>query len=276
MIIKVLIENNACQDKFCSEHGLSLFVERKGRRYLFDTGASGLFIKNADLLEVDISSIDAVFISHAHYDHTGGLVHFCEVNTKAPIYIHKKAFRNYFAKRPDGSIENIGLDLPEKYLSRIVMTEGTIDPFPGLTFFSEIKTNEFYSEANDVLLEKINGEFVPDRFEHEQNFVLETESGRPVLIAGCAHSGIVNIINRCIEAVGTVPEIVIGGFHLMIPSLNKMIPAEKVDAIADRLIPYSAKYYTGHCTGQEAFLRLRNKMGDQIESFSAGSVWEID
>lgn len=277
MKILTLIENNSLDERFCAEHGLSLGVEANDHRYLFDTGMSGQFLQNAALLNFDLSAVNAVFISHAHYDHTGGLPSFFGINVNAPVYIHKEAFHEFFAKRPNGSFEDIGLHLPKENLDRIILTEGTITPYDDVTIFSDIKTNEFHSEANDVLLEKIYGHYVPDLFRHEQNFLIRTESNHLVLITGCSHSGIVNIINRASEKAGRTPDAVIGGFHLMNPSAQQMIKAQTVDAISERLLSLPIKkYYTGHCTGQDAFERMRGIMGSRLDTISAGTVFEID
>lgn len=277
MKVTTLIENNSRDERYRAEHGLSLGVEVHGHRYLFDTGMSDQFQKNAALLDFDLSGVDAVFISHAHYDHTGGLASFFEINSSASVYIHKAAFHEFFAKRPNGSFEEIGLRLPKENRDRVILTEGTFSPCDEVTIFSEIKTNEFHSEANDVLLEKIGDDFVPDEFRHEQNFLIRTESNHLVLIAGCAHSGIVNIINRAKEVAGHFPDVVIGGFHLMNPSAQRMIEAKTVDAISERLLSLPIeKYYTGHCSGQEAFERMRGIMGSRLDAISAGTVFEID
>ena len=86
------LSDNKTENSLCmAEWGLSVLIELKGRKLLFDVGASSLFADNARNLGIDLSSVDAVIISHGHYDHTEGMETFCRINKKAPIYIHKNA-----------------------------------------------------------------------------------------------------------------------------------------------------------------------------------------
>jgi len=99
MIIKTLVENTALSKDFGSEHGLSLYIETNGRKTLFDVGASGLFLKNAIKMNVNIPDVDYLIISHGHYDHGGGLKVFLRENTKAEVFLHRLAFEKYYALR---------------------------------------------------------------------------------------------------------------------------------------------------------------------------------
>ena len=92
MIIKTLVENTALSKNFGSEHGLSLYIEANSHKILFDVGASELFLENAKKLNVDISEVDYLIISHGHYDHGGGLRAFLRENTKAEVFLHRLAF----------------------------------------------------------------------------------------------------------------------------------------------------------------------------------------
>ena len=91
MIIKVLAENNAVSDEFDTEHGLSLYIETGGKKILFDTGETDVFVKNARRLGVDLADVDMAVVSHGHCDHGGGLNTFYKENAKAPVYLHPKA-----------------------------------------------------------------------------------------------------------------------------------------------------------------------------------------
>lgn len=110
MIVKTLVENTAIASGFQGEHGLSLYIETKRHKLLFDMGASTLFAENAKKLNVDLADIDLAVVSHGHYDHGGGLRAFLRVNTKAKIYLSKKAFGRYYANRKNGEKAYIGLD----------------------------------------------------------------------------------------------------------------------------------------------------------------------
>ena len=143
---------------------------------------------------------------------------------------------------------------------------------PGITLFSGVTGSELHSPANDVL----TGEDpqVPDSFEHEQNMIID-ENGVRVLMAGCAHKGVVNIINRFSNTESAPAAAVIGGFHLAIPGTGD-VNLPLVDGTAERLLAVPGTvYYTGHCTGLPSYERLKEKMGDRVRYIHAGDTVEI-
>jgi 7,8-dihydropterin-6-yl-methyl-4-(beta-D-ribofuranosyl)aminobenzene 5'-phosphate synthase len=97
MHITALVENTAVRDELGSEHGLSLYIETDNHKILFDSGAADTFAKNAALLGVDLSAVDIAFLSHAHYDHGGGLKTFLSLNGSAKVYVGETAFDGYYA-----------------------------------------------------------------------------------------------------------------------------------------------------------------------------------
>jgi len=110
MRIRVLAENTTASEILCREHGLSLYVETRKHKFLFDTGASALFAENAAKMKIDLSEADFAVISHGHYDHGGGLKTFLNINDKAKVYLHQNAFQPCFDYKPNGSKAYIGLD----------------------------------------------------------------------------------------------------------------------------------------------------------------------
>ena len=107
-----------------------------------------------------------------------------------------------------------------------------------------------------------------DTFVHEQNLLIH---GRPpVLIMGCGHKGVVNIMEK---AARWNPKVCIGGFHLNVPATGKAVPKEVLDGIAEELEKYDTRFYTCHCTGQEAYEYLSGKM--EIRYLHCGESLEI-
>lgn len=275
MIIQVLSENTALSEDFGYEHGLSLYVETEKHRLLFDTGASGLFAENAAKLGVDLSRVDVAVLSHGHSDHGGGLKTFLNKNSRAKVYVHKRAFEPHYANRAGGIKADIGLDTGLLPSERFVFCGARYVLDEDLELFAKVREETPVPSGNTDLFRKEGDSFLPDDFAHEQNLVIR-QNGRVILIAGCAHRGIVNIVRQFQADNGGFPDIVIGGFHLHSRGSGKSETPEAVDAVARELVQTGAQYYTCHCTGQEAYRRLKAVMGDQIGYLSTGSRLEIN
>jgi 7,8-dihydropterin-6-yl-methyl-4-(beta-D-ribofuranosyl)aminobenzene 5'-phosphate synthase len=273
MLIKTLVENTAISKDFDSEHGLSLYIETKKHKVLFDVGASGLFLQNAKKLDVNIADIDFLVISHGHYDHGGGLKTFLAENTKAEVFLHRLAFEKHYAVRPNKALDYIGLDENLKQNKRIVFTSDRFFISGGLQVFSNVIQREPSPKSNSGLLTEHKEQTADDTFAHEQNLVVE-EDGKTLLVTGCAHNGIINILEHFHTLKGRMPDYVIGGFHLSSRSGGNE-DSDTIDRIAKHLLGTKAKFYTCHCTGIEAYEKLKLAMGDSIDYLSAGGVITI-
>lgn len=273
MILKTLVENTAISQEFNSEHGLSLYMETKKHKILFDFGKSDLFIENAKKMNVDLTEVDLAVVSHGHYDHSGGLKSFLQVNDKARIYLNRKAFNKYYANRAGGKKEYIGLDQGLEGNDRLIYVDDDLVIDEEIQLFSNVTGRKMYPSGNKDLFEKVNGQYILDDFVHEQNMII-TEDDHRILIAGCAHNGIVNIIEHINEN-NIYPSHVIGGFHLYNPSEDKNEEPEKVMEIAQFLKNTDAMYYTCHCTGIASYNRLKDSLGKKIDYLSTGSLLKI-
>ncbi len=273
MIIKTLVENTSISESIASEHGLSLYIETKNYKILFDVGESNLFLENAEKLDVNISDVDYLIISHGHYDHGGGLRSFLQENTKAEVFIHNLAFQKHYALKSNDEIDYIGLDEDLKTDKRIIYTGDRFFINKGIYVFSNITQKGPLPKSNSGLLTEDNGQVIDDIFLHEQNLVIE-EDDETVLITGCAHNGIINIIKHFYDMRGHMPSYVIGGFHLssrLVGNEN----TETIDNIAEYLMDTNAKYYTCHCTGIEPYKQLKAIMDESIDYLKTGSVITI-
>lgn len=275
MKVTLLLENTACRADVKQEHGLSLHIATDRHKLLFDMGPNAMFLENAETLGVDIKAVDTAVLSHAHNDHSGGLALFCKRNDRASVYLQQDAWGEYYVVTPK-KCAYIGLDkVLRKYESRFRMVDGVTVLDDELTLFSGGFGQDYRSHANDTLREKVGDDYPPDAFRHEQ-CLLVTERGKTALFGGCAHNGIVNILRRAEEILGRAPDAVFAGFHLYNPSLAQTEPRELVEAIAQELdARRNTRFYTGHCTGQEAFDILKETLGDRLTYMSGGSVFEI-
>lgn len=274
MIIKALAENHAISDDYKTQHGLSLYIETSKHKILFDMGQNKLFLENAEKMGVNISEIDLAIISHGHYDHGGGLGVFLQENSRAKVYVHQKAFDNYFARRPNGETQKIGLDENYNNNPRIIFTGDYNLIDDGLELFSNIQAEELCSEANKVLLMQKGEVLIEDNFAHEQNLII-TENGKTLLIAGCAHKGIVNIVKKGILMKGKMFNYVIGGFHLSNPSTKESEAPDLIKAVGKYLKSTGSIYYTCHCTGLGAYKELKDIMDNNINYLATGGTIKL-
>jgi len=269
MIIKTLVENTTASDELGAEHGLSLYIETKNHRLLFDLGASELFIENAKKMGVDLSAVDMVIISHGHYDHGGGLKAFWNVNLKAKIYMHHNAFDKHYANKPSGEKVYIGLNEGLVQNDRFIFVRDYMIIDDELELFSNVKGMRFNPSGNQDLLMESDTLLVQDDFAHEQNLIIN-EDGKTLLIAGCAHNGIVNILDHLYNLKNGFPSYVIGGFHLYNRSRNKFEEPSLVSQIGEYLNNTGAECYTCHCTGIEPYKNLKDIMEEKIQYLATG------
>lgn len=272
-----LVENTEGASGCGSEHGLSFYIEMEHHKLLADTGATDLLLKNAEKLGIDLTEVDTVILSHGHYDHGGGILPFAEINPAAKIYIPAAAFGAYYSLR-DGAPRYIGLAEEIRKLPQVVIVGGTaagifrIDD--ELSLFSGIGNTYPIPSANRNLRVKTKQGLRQDDFRHEQCLVV-SEGGRKVLLSGCAHHGILNVLDRYRELFGGEPDVAISGFHMMKKSGYS---EEDLDMIADtakELCKVSTVFYTGHCTGTEPFEAMKKIMGGQLRYVHSGDEIRI-
>ncbi|MBQ0064946.1 MAG: MBL fold metallo-hydrolase [Firmicutes bacterium] len=267
MRIVILMENTSNGICEC-EHGLSVYVETDHHKLLVDTGASSKTWENAQKLNIDISKVDTLILSHGHYDHAGGILSFSSLNPNADIYLHKKAGGAYYSLRKEG-YTYIGINPRIMGLSNLHYIDKDIALDEEISIFTKVTEREKWPTSNLRIRELVNGEYIQDSFAHEQ-YVVITCDGKSILISGCAHNGIVNIMHRYYSLYQTYPDIVISGFHM---KQKKPYSQEEIDLIQS--IGYELKetgtlFYTGHCTGEEAFLILKDIMGEGLIDIHAG------
>lgn len=273
MKITSLMDNECSIEGLIKQHGLSLLIETKGKKILFDTGADAGFISNAKALNIDLSDVDMCVLSHGHYDHGGGINSFLKINGKSLVYMSALANNDHAALRANGEYESIGIHISRSFLDRLVFVDKELKFDQGL-IFSEVSGYFPLPAGNRSLFKEKGGSFVLDDFAHEQHLVIE-EDGKYVLFAGCAHRGILNVLTYLKDKYGILCDAVIGGFHLHNKSTNTFESPALLDTLAKELMNTFSKFYTCHCTGLPAYSYLKVIMKDQIEYLSTGETIEI-
>ena len=259
------------------EHGLCFYIETEHHKLLMDTGQSDLFIKNAEKLGVDLTKVDTVVLSHGHYDHGGGILPFAEINPDAKIYVQASAFGEYYSIDSKGQPHYIGLAEGIRELPQIV----SIDAEDGiyriddeLSLFTGIGNEHPIPSANQRLMKKTEEDMVQDDFAHEQCLVIH-EGTKSVLLSGCAHHGILNILDRYRELYGGDPDVVISGFHMMKRHGYSDADITMIIDTALELRKLRTVFYTGHCTGVEPYNAMKKLMGDKLHYVHSGDEIRI-
>lgn len=266
MRILTLVENT-CGDARCgAEHGLCLYIRTQRHTLLMDTGQTDLLLCNAAALEIDLSQVDTVILSHGHYDHTGGVLPLTQVCPDADVYMRRSAAEPHFNGERYIGIDSRILSLPHLHL---LNDDVRLDD--ELFLFGGVAGKHGRPAGNRTLTAERDGVRTADDFAHEQNLVL-TQSGKNGLLCGCAHCGILNILDRYRELFGSAPDYVVGGFHMMKRD-GAYTPEETDDILrtAKALSRLPTVFFTGHCTGAEALETMRSVMGAQLHALHSGT-----
>lgn len=278
MKITFLSDNKTENAKCTAEWGLSVLIESKGNKVLFDVGASPIFAENAKNLGVDLTDVEAVAISHGHYDHTEGMASFCDINKLALIYIHKEALSPAFGTDPMGWIEdyNCGIRWSKEFIDKIknrtVLTENVVKINDNMTLVGNIEPLKEYPMTEKFYRPSPTNEekYLYDHMEHEQFLVVKEEEGI-YIFSGCSHTGMIATIKKAQEVFpGERIIALVAGMHLY--PLKKDKKKEVVDAICNLDID---AIFPAHCTGIDAILMFKEKLGDKCIVASAGETYEF-
>ena len=268
-----LIENTEGSRGCIFAHGLSFYIEACDKKMLMDLGPSADTLENAGTLGIDLKSVDTVILSHGHYDHSGGILPFVELNDHADIYMQSIAQDDYYADDgPDAGDERIryiGIDKKICDLPQVKKMNGDFEIAEGIELFTVKNRTHKLPFTNKRLLMKQGGELVRDEFRHEQFLVL-TEGGMRILLGGCAHNGILSIMDAYLEKYGKAPDAVVSGFHLMKKTPYRDDQVKEIEEIAQELVKFPTVFYTCHCTGTDAFDIMKVVMGDKLIYIHSG------
>jgi 7,8-dihydropterin-6-yl-methyl-4-(beta-D-ribofuranosyl)aminobenzene 5'-phosphate synthase len=276
-IITILAEDSAGYDSLLdAKQGISMLLEiRVGKnetQILYDTNqASEPIIKNLHALNISLNRLNSIFLSHCHYDHTGGLAGILEaINRPIPVVGHPSIFRLHFEIGPEG-LRPIGMRTSQADLERrnalFILTKEPLNLMTGVISSGEIpRINDF--ELIEEMYTIQDGVVVKDEMKDDTAIILNSPEGL-VILTGCCHAGIVNTIVHA-KAITGVTKIhaVIGGLHLINASedrLDRTIQAlEEVEFL-----------FTGHCTGFKAMAALMYEKGSNFFQIHTGKIIHI-
>ncbi len=296
MKITALMENTPGAPDCTALHGLSFFIETKKHKILFDSGPSDETLKNAEKLGVDLKQVDIAVLSHGHYDHSGGLLAFAALNPQAKIYMQRGAGgENYAFDGPDKGYRYIGIDKKILELPQVQLLDGDTKLDDELSLFTIDQRKFPLPSTNKRIVRKVGlpdkasandktgqpgqfdqapASFIQDDFSHEHCLFINDGTNQRALISGCAHNGILNIMEEFIRKYGRekLPQLVISGFHLLKKSGYQESDFEEDREIARLLSAYPTHFYTCHCTGLEPYEQMKRVLGNQLEYLHTGNV----
>lgn len=273
MRITTLIENKLSESEDLHiEHGLSIYIEVDDKRILFDTGQSGNFIDNAKKLNIDLKNLDYVAISHGHFDHSGGLERLIkEVNGNIELYLGDGFFNKKYSLREDGDYSYLGNTFDENFLLENgvkfkYVKDEIINLTENLMIFSNFQREEEFENTNPFMYLKDGEDYIKDEFLDEISLGINTSKGL-VVIVGCSHVGILNIINTIESKTGLRIYGIIGGTHLVKED------DEKINSIIEYLREKEIKLIGAcHCTGKQGETMLGQQLEENFINNNTGDV----
>ncbi|MDO9542240.1 MAG: MBL fold metallo-hydrolase [Kiritimatiellia bacterium] len=287
MKITVLAENYA---PFAlgikAEHGFSVLIEKDGRQLLYDTGQFGLCVDNANALKCDLKKVETICLSHGHIDHTGGLAAVLQAIGRGVIVTgHEKIFDKKYVVR-DNNVEifgrrdvYIGIPFAREYLEKLLKAQFNLrnnfaEILPGVWLAGEVPFSNDFEKIPDAFCVEQNGRLIKDAFADDNSLVVDTPGGL-VVILGCAHRGMVNILTFVKKKLNKKIRAVIGGTHL------HDADAKQIDAVINFMFKFFKKEQTElfapcHCTGFPTIARLAKEFREITKPAFCGTVFELE
>jgi 7,8-dihydropterin-6-yl-methyl-4-(beta-D-ribofuranosyl)aminobenzene 5'-phosphate synthase len=260
---------------FWGEHGLAFLIETEDKRLLFDTGQSGtVLMHNLELLNLDPATLDAVAISHAHYDHTGGLPVLLEhLRPSTRLYASPDLFRERFSRR-EGKPNSVGLTLSKEELATRLVLKLSGKPqeiISGVWTTGEICERHEPEGSSDYHLMREGDLIVTDAYRDDMALILQT-GDQLVVLCGCCHAGLLNTLAHVKRVFERAIAAIAGGLHLTSTTDDDLRHVGEVLS----LLPALQRVYPNHCTGEAAFFALRQILGPSVvQPCPVGTVLEF-
>ena len=275
MKIICVVENNIIKESdLKSEHGLSFWIETPNGSVLFDTGQTdSVFSHNLKTLGLSLQKVAAMALSHAHYDHTGGLKTALTAKKDMSIYANPDLFRPRYALR-NGEYQSTGIKCDLSRLAsqaKINLCDQPIEILPGLWTTGEIVERPEPQGSSPHLFIRTENGWEADPYLDDMSLVYKSPMGL-VLICGCCHAGIINTLFHVKRIFSEPIRAVIGGIHLIHADDQYL---DHVVAIIEEYFP-ELTLYLNHCSGENAFSKLSKAFNKKVNKCPAGTVLEFD
>ncbi len=278
LLLNCLVDNKTLDSaSFQAEHGVAFAIENAAGKILFDTGMSGsVLVHNAASMGIDLHQMDAIALSHAHLDHTGGLKAFMAYSQPGlPLFAHPEIFRQRFSIK-DGKTRSIGLPLTRDELAQyftLRLSMEAVEVIPRVWTTGEITSRKEFEGSSPHLYIQEEDTWQPDPYRDDMSLVLEGESSL-VLVCGCCHAGLLNTLAQVQRMSKREIKAIVGGAHLAGVDANTLQHA--VDVIRTTCAGHVPDLYLNHCTGDRATSTLAQAFGEKVCPCPAGTVLAFD
>jgi len=277
MKITILCENTVGRRVGLGEHGFSALIETDHGNYLFDTGRGDSVVKNSLEFNKDLRTIKKIFLSHGHYDHSGGLPEVLKLRGKVGVHAHPHVFldRIHLAEEDGKQTKRfVGIPFKRSYLESLganfILNKDFSEIEEGIFLTGEVPRKTSFEKLDPKLFAEIDGKTNPDVFSDDQSLILNTKQGLLVIL-GCAHSGVINILNHIINKTGKDKfYAIVGGTHL-----DFLAPEQLEESIKALKKLHIERIGASHCTGMGGAFRLHQEFGDRFFYGHVGSTLEI-
>jgi len=270
--ITTLSENTAGMGNFLAEWGVSILVETEKEKILLDTGMNISASHNIDTLGIDAGQIDKIVLSHGHHDHTGGLRNILhKMRKEVEIIAHPDVWAAKYARRQGEEDRYIGIPFQRQELeslgARFNLTTKSVKIADNIITTGEIPMVTDYEEIDAALFVKDDNGWQPDKLLDDLSLIITTELGL-VVVLGCAHRGIINILYHARQLTG-VKQIhtVLGGAHLISASEERIW--QTIAALKELDVQ---RLGLCHCTGLPAVSLLAQEFGDKFFFNNTGTT----